>query len=387
VAAASAPDLDILTDPGADSESAAVSSGGGGHCVSSSTIQHIHAVGGAPAQRDEAAGTLHPILDGLPVPLILVDERGEVLFYNCAMRGKLPRSSCGTSLRSVLPEYHAALAGDLRTPRSVQVTRQVGGLTLHESLSLSRLPTGFCLTVHDQTELVEREAADAQSARLASLGFLLAGVCHEVANPLSAIHSMVQLLQSKRGVTQETLDRGLANIAANIVRVLAITRKLSDFSRVGTDRPVPVSVDEAVEEAAALLRHSSWGAAVGVEYSGMAQASVLARSGQLQQVIFNLLLNAAQAMQGIGRISAVTELDPAGNVTLTVRDEGPGIAPENMGRMFEAFFTTKPGGEGTGLGLAISFEIVHELGGTILASNNPGGGACFRVELPRHGGG
>ena len=341
----------------------------------------------ALAPDDAMAEVVYPLLDRLPLPLLLLDEGGEVLFYNCAMRGKLPQASCGTSLRSVLPDYHAALAGDLRTPRSVQVTRQVGGLTLHESLNLSRSPAGACLTVHDQTELVEREAADAQSARLASLGFMLAGVCHEVANPLSAIHSMVQILQSKRGVSQETLDRGLANIAANIVRILAITRKLGDFSRVGTDRPGPVSVDESVEEATALLRHSTWGAAVGVEYSGLAQAKVLARSGQLQQVIFNVLLNAAQMMQGVGRIEAVTALDSAGRVTLTIRDEGPGIAPENLGRVFEAFFTTKPGGEGTGLGLAISFEIVNELGGTIRASNSPGGGACFCIELPGHGGG
>ncbi len=341
----------------------------------------------ALASPDAMAEVVYPLLDRLPLPLLLLDEGGEVLFYNCAMRGKLPQASCGTSLRSVLPDYHSALGGDLRTPRSVQVTRQVGGLTLHESLSLSRSPVGACLTVHDQTELVEREAADAQRARLASLGFMLAGVCHEVANPLSAIHSMVQILQSKRGVSQETVDKGLANIAANIVRILAITRKLGDFSRVGTDLPVPVSVDESVQEAVALLRHSAWGAAVDIEYRGMPQAKVRARSGQLQQVIFNVLLNAAQAMQGIGRIEAATALDSDGRVTLTIRDEGPGIAPENLGRVFEAFFTTKPGGEGTGLGLAISFEIVHELGGRMRASNSAGGGACFRIEWPRQEGG
>ena len=99
-------------------------------------------------------------------------------------------------------------------------------------------------------------------------------------------------------------------------------------------------------------------------------------------MIFNIFLNAAQAMQGIGSIEAVTALDSAGRVTLTVRDDGPGIEPENLGRVFEPFFTTKPGGEGTGLGLAISFEIIHELGGTMRASNNPGGGACFRIDLP-----
>jgi C4-dicarboxylate-specific signal transduction histidine kinase len=323
-----------------------------------------------------------PLLDRLPVALILLDESGEALFYNCAMRGKLPQASSGTNLRSVLPDYHAALAGDLRTPRTVQVTRQVGALTLHESLSLSRTPSGICLTVSDQTKLVEREAADAQSARLASLGFLLAGVCHEVANPLSAIHSMVQILQSKRGVSHDTLDKGLANIASNISRVLAITRQLGDFSRVGTERPGPVSMDESMEEAVSLLRHSRWGAAVSVEYAGMAEARVRARSGQLQQVIFNVLLNAAQAMQGAGSIQADVALGARGRVTLTLSDDGPGIAPENMARVFEPFFTTKSGGEGTGLGLAISFEIIHELGGTMRAGNGPAGGACFSIELP-----
>ena len=339
----------------------------------------------AVSTADAMGDVVYPLLDLLPVPLVLVDDRGEVLFCNCAMRGKIPEGGSSTSLRGLLPDYHAALAGDLRTPRRVPVTRQVGGLTLHESLYLSRSPAGTCLTVCDETEQVQREADDAQRARLASLGFLLAGVCHEVANPLSAIHSMVQILQSKRGVSQETLDKGLANIASNIGRVLAITRQLGDFSRVGTDRPVAVSVDESVEDAAALLRHSPWGATVTLEYHGLSQARVLARSGQLQQVIFNLLLNAAQAMQGMGRIEAATALDSGGRVTLTVRDDGPGLTPENMGRLFEPFFTTKPGGTGTGLGLAISYEIVQELGGTISAGNNPDGGACFRVELPLHG--
>jgi signal transduction histidine kinase len=334
---------------------------------------------------DATSDLVYPVLDRLPVPLALVDEHGEVLFCNCAMRGKIPQAGSGTSLRSLLPDYHAALGGELHTPRSIRVTRQVGGLTLHERLDLARSPAGICLTVRDETELAQREAAEAQKARLASLGFLLAGVCHEVANPLSAIHSMVQILQSKRGVSQETLDKGLANIASNIARVLAITRQLGDFSRVGTDRPVPVSVDEAVDDAAALLRHSPWGATVRLGYTGLPQARVLARSGQLQQVIFNILLNAAQAMQGSGRISAITALDSGGLVTLRVRDDGPGIAPENMGRLFEPFFTTRPGGAGTGLGLAISFEIVQELGGTIRASNNPDRGACFLIELPLHG--
>jgi len=227
----------------------------------------------------------------------------------------------------------------------------------------------------------EAEQLSAQTQRLASLGFMLASVCHEVSNPLAAISSMVQILQSKRGVSPETLERGLASIASNIARVFAITKKLGDFSRVTGDAPVPVAIDDAVEEAAALLRHSPCGHAVGVDYRGARGAAVLARPGELQQVVFNIFLNAAQAMQDAGRIEAYARADGP-QVTLSIRDRGPGIPAEHLGRVFDPFFTTKQPGEGTGLGLAISYEIVHELGGTIHASNHPEGGACFEVVMP-----
>jgi signal transduction histidine kinase len=111
---------------------------------------------------------------------------------------------------------------------------------------------------------------------------MVAGVCHEVSNPLAAVHSMLQILQSKRGVTPDTLEKGLASISANVARVLAITRKLGDFSRVGTDPPSPVCVDAAMEEALGLLRHSSHGARVRVIYRGAPEARVLARPAMLQ---------------------------------------------------------------------------------------------------------
>jgi C4-dicarboxylate-specific signal transduction histidine kinase len=228
--------------------------------------------------------------------------------------------------------------------------------------------------------LQEASAADAQTQRLASLGFMVASVCHEVSNPLSAIYSMVQILQSKRGVTAETVEKGLASIAGNIARVLAITRKLGDFSRV-TGEPAPVAIDAAVDAALSLLRHSACGAAVEVVRRGAPGASVLARPGEIEQILFNVLLNAAQAMGGAGRI----ELDAGasdGTAIVQLRDSGPGIAPEHLKRVFEPFFTTKQPGEGTGLGLAIAYEVAHEMGGTIRASNHPLGGALFEIRLP-----
>jgi len=221
----------------------------------------------------------------------------------------------------------------------------------------------------------------AQTQRLASLGFMLAAVCHEVSNPLAAVSSMLQILQSKRGVTPETMEKGLASIAANIARVAAITKKLGDYSRVGGEAPARLAIDDAVETAAALLRHSPRGNDVQLDYRGAPGVTVLARPGELEQVVFNIFLNAAQAMQGAGRIEAETKKEN-GQIALSVRDTGPGIASEHLERVFEPFFTTKQPGEGTGLGLAISYEIVHELGGSIRADNHPQGGARFDIVLP-----
>lgn len=279
---------------------------------------------------------LRALLDALPVPALLAAANGEVLHANAEAAAHPP-------------------AGD-------------GAPLFLPGIGECRL-------------LVAPPPPNPQTQRLASLGFLLAGVCHEVSNPLAAISSMVQILQSKRGVSAETTTKGLASIAANIARVLAITRKLGDFSRVTGDAPVALVIDDAVTAAAALLRHSPCGHGVRVDYRGAPGVRVLARPGELQQVVFNVFLNAAQAMQGAGRIEADARLEGS-RVVLGIRDHGPGIPPQHLPRLFDPFFTTKEPGEGTGLGLAISYEIMHELGGSMRAANHPQGGACFEVALP-----
>jgi C4-dicarboxylate-specific signal transduction histidine kinase len=279
------------------------------------------------------------LLDALPMPAMVLAPDGELLHANATARAEPPEGR-GTPLD--LPGV------------------------------------GECRLV------VSPATTDPQTQRLASLGFMLAGVCHDVSNPLAAVSSMAQILQSKRGVSAETMTKGLASISSNIARVLAITKKLGDFSRVTGDAPAPLAIDEALEAAASLLRHSPSGHGVTLEYRGAPGARVLARASELQQVIFNVLLNAAQAMQGAGRIEAAARPEGA-RVVLSVRDHGPGIAPEHLPRLFDPFFTTKQPGEGTGLGLAISYEIVHELGGSIRAANHAQGGALFEVVLPGSG--
>jgi two-component system C4-dicarboxylate transport sensor histidine kinase DctB len=211
---------------------------------------------------------------------------------------------------------------------------------------------------------------------------MLASVCHEISNPLAAVSSMLQILQSKRGITPETLEKGLASIAANVARVQAITKKLGDYSRVGEDAPAPQAIDEAVEAAAEMLHGSPAAERVELDYPGAPGVTVHARPGELEQVVFNVFLNAAQAMHGNGRIETRARVEPEA-IVLAIRDTGPGIAPEHLARVFDPFFTTKAAGQGTGLGLAISYEIVHELGGSMRAANDPRGGARFEIVLPR----
>ncbi len=288
------------------------------------------------------SGEMRALLDALPIAAAILGKDGAVLHANEAMRARAGQSD------------PARLPG----------------------AQVSETPSGRCVFVLPEAE------PDPQMQRLASLGFMLAGVCHEVSNPLAAIHSMVQILQSRRGVTTETIEKGLGSIAGNIVRVLAITRKLGDFSRVTGDAPQPQAVDAAMREALGLLRHNRWGEDVQVDYHGLPEAITRARPGELQQVLFNVMLNAAQAMEGRGRIEVSAERIEGRRIRVCIRDSGPGIPEENLQHIFEPFFTTKVPGEGTGLGLAICNEIVHELGGSLVASNHPGGGACMELILP-----
>jgi signal transduction histidine kinase len=320
-------------------------------------------------------------LEALPVPVMLVDSGGRVLQANAAMRLRARAGASAPTLPDQYPAYHAALAGDLMTAREVPVVREIDGAAVHERLAAQPTPWGTAIAAIDGTPLAELAIRNAQTTRLASLGFMVAGVCHEVSNPLAAIHSMVQILQSKRGATPEMLEKGLAAISSNIARVLAITRTLTEFSRVREEPLRTVTLAQAVENAASLLRHRAGAHAVAVDAAIDPEVEALAQPSQLEQVVFNILLNAAQAMDGAGRVT-VTGHRRGARAVLTIRDAGPGIAPEHLGRVFEPFFTTKADGVGTGLGLTISSEIVRELGGDLRAGNDPSGGASFVIELP-----
>ena len=333
-------------------------------------------------------GSIVPFAESVPWPVIVVDESGDVLHLNAAMRAtdrELPAAG-QRALSKLFPHYFAALKGEpcWLTQQEVAVSRSVSpSLKINERIWLRRLPEGAYLIVMDETRLHHLESAHAQTARLASLGFMLASVSHEISNPMAAIHSILQVLQTPRGSAPDVLEKGLRNIAASVRRILAITRKLNVFARVGSVAATSFPIDSTIEEAATLFGYDSLGETTQLHHESNPDAWVFGQADHVQQIFHNIFLNAAQAMQGKGSISVKTHVSPQ-TIEIAIRDTGPGIAPEALAKIFDPFFTTKPKGEGTGLGLAISHEIAHEHDGSIRAANHADGGAIFVVTLPRY---
>ncbi|MEP6655847.1 MAG: ATP-binding protein [Betaproteobacteria bacterium] len=331
-------------------------------------------------------GSLESFIDVLPWPAAVVADSGQVTHLNPAMEAqglRLARHQ-PRHLRSLFPVYSAALQSDppWLTPAQVDVERQSASGPVHERVYVFRHGLQNGIVVCDETRLHELETGYAQNSRLASLGFLLASVAHEVNNPLAAISSMVQIIQSKRGVSSEIREKGTNLIAENTRRLLLITRKLTSFARVDDTVRTRFSMDTAIDEAFLQLRYDSMGETVEFEHQREPKAIVLGYQDQAQQVFFNLFLNAAQALKGRGTISVITECATPAEVTVNVSDTGPGIPEADLTRIFEPFFTTKPSGDGIGLGLAICNEIVQEHGGSIMAKRNAIGGALFRLKFP-----
>lgn len=238
------------------------------------------------------------------------------------------------------------------------------------------------------TELstANRELASAResllvSERLATVGRLAAGVAHEIGNPLGAITAYAELARSRLPASDGEARDYLSRIAVEAGRIDAIVRDLLDFARPASLRLEPVALDVAVGAALETVRVQARFREVEVALDlPRSLPRVHADERRTAQVLVNLLLNAADAMGGAGRI-LVRARAVEGGVELVVVDHGPGIRAADLPRVFDPFFTTKEPGQGTGLGLAVCHGIMESFGGTIRAASLPEGGAAFTLSF------
>ena len=260
-------------------------------------------------------------------------------------------------------------------------------LTRHDGTTAGRVLVARDIT--RQTRLEEERAALrerlAQSAKLASLGQFVAGIAHEMNNPLQGVLGHLELLIDMTDAARP-VRRELKQIYQEGERAAKIVHNLLVFTgshRMDRQRvPIDRIVTRALASCAVHLQRS----AIELErHKGSKLRPVYADAMLLQQALLNILLNAEHAVRAapVRRIRVITsEGQTPDTVSLTVHDSGPGISEDVLPRIFDPFFTTKEVGQGTGLGLAITYGIVHEHGGTISAATAPEGGALFRIELP-----
>ena len=333
---------------------------------------------------------LPAFLEGLPWPALALDKEGGIIFLNREMGlyRSDRRAEPKATLQTLFPEYFQALGGKSAwsKPQEADVVREgpEGAIFEHLWLRTLRHSDAHILIVMDQTRLHLLETTNAQTARLASLGFMVASVSHEISNPLTAIHSMVQMLQSNKAESPELLEKGLSSIATNVNRILELSRKLVGYSRVANAPKARFEIDEVIEDALVSLRQERLCEQVQIEHSHNPDVVMFGDRGQLQEVFFNIFQNAVQAMQGGGKLSISSRRIDSKRIEVAVQDTGPGIPSHLLNKIFEPFFTTKPTGQGTGLGLAICNEIINEHGGSISVENGDRNGARFLVQLPQN---
>jgi two-component system NtrC family sensor kinase len=222
-----------------------------------------------------------------------------------------------------------------------------------------------------------------ESERLAMVGQLAAGVAHEINNPLTGIVTYSQLLLEKapgEGSTRSSLQK----IVTQANRCRKIVRGLLDFSRQSKPDERPCNVNTVLQECLSLVANQALFQNIEiVRELGDELPPVPMDPSQIQQVFLNLIINAAEATSGPGRLTVTTRMASSGrSVEVSFADTGCGIKQEDLERVFEPFFTTKGARRGTGLGLAISYGIVKEHRGAISVASEVGKGTTFVVSLP-----
>jgi two-component system NtrC family sensor kinase len=372
----------------------------------SSAIENMQLLDDVMRSRRELENTF----DSITHLVAVADMRGHIVHVNQAFASRVGRKReelldrpiadhLGPELSAWLHQH--ATASSARNTAEPAVTREVVDpvwkgpytVTVTDLLNHDREPVGSVIVARDlttQTRLeIEREELRkrlTQSEKLAALGQFVAGIAHELNNPLQGVLGHLELLRTT-GAFPKQLRREVGTIYREADRAAKIVRNLLVFA--GSHRLMRRSVSLNVVLQKVLSLRAPAHRAIGIEvvrHYDDKLPRVQSDPLLLHQVFLNMVMNAEHAIAATGhggRIEISTAVAPSRDrIIATVRDTGTGIPDDTLSRIFEPFYTTKEVGKGTGLGLAITYGIVQEHGGQIIAANHADGGAVFTVELP-----
>jgi PAS domain S-box-containing protein len=339
------------------------------------------------------------IVESISVGVLAVDLADRVESWNSQMEVMYatPRAQAlGRSLSQIFPAefveeyYRVRQAAGIHNLYKFRLTTPAGENRV-ANIAIAPLVTrnfevvGRIIIVDDITERMELESQLSQAEKMSSIGLLAAGVAHEVNTPLAVISSYTQLL-AKQLQGDEKRSSLLEKITTQTFRASEIVNSLLNFSRTTGSEFQMIDLNKTVQDTLMLLDHQLKTSRVRIETDFYKQLPpVMGNSGKLQQVFLNLFLNAKDAMPEGGTLK-VSTLNGDG-VRVMISDSGSGIAPENLNRIYDPFFTTKTNvregqRRGTGLGLSVSYGIIQEHAGKIQVSSHPGQGTTFELEFP-----
>jgi PAS domain S-box-containing protein len=348
---------------------------------------------------------LTKLLEHANAPILVIGQKREVRVVNRALlslTGFRREEVVGRDFLSlidvdergrIMPVLLAALRGQSATGVEVRVPSRRGGpvrllMNTASVLSADGDVEGVIAIGRDLTEIRELEQRIVHAERLASVGQLAAGVVHELNNPLTSIsvYSEYLLKQAERegGRGPDTIK--LRRIHESADRILRFSRELLAYARPSVEEPRVTHIVDVVERSLEYCDYliQQRGVQVSLKLADDIP-SVLGVAGQLQQVLVNLTTNACHAMpEGAGMLSIDARMGPTGDVEIRVSDNGSGISPDHLGRIFEPFFSTKGEGHGTGLGLSIVRNLVELHHGVIEVHSELGQGTTFVLTFPAH---
>lgn len=359
-------------------------------------------------EQQERAGELkllkefnESIIESINVGLLAVDLEGRVTRLNSALEEILDLSraqAVGKRVEDLFSEdftdtLRQVLGNDrwsLREIRNIYKihTATFTGHPLVLNIAIAPLQdsaeqTGALVVLEDVTSRVRLEEQLQQREKLSSIGLLAAGVAHEVNTPLTGVSSYTQMLL---GMLSETDPKHalLLKVRRQAERATNIVNNLLNFSRTGDAAEfTEIDISRVLDDTLQLLEPQLRGNQIEIVRGYDPESpQVFGNSGKLQQVFTNLLLNARDAIPSGGSIRISTMPSEDHSLTIEVSDSGTGIAPENVAKIYDPFYTTKGVGRGTGLGLAVSYGIVQEHSGHISVESTPGQGTIFRITLP-----
>jgi PAS domain S-box-containing protein len=231
-----------------------------------------------------------------------------------------------------------------------------------------------------ERELLETKKRVRQAEELASVGTLVAGLAHEIGTPMGVIQGHAKLLE--KHVEDDRARWRLGTIQEQIDRISGIIQALLNMARPKADQRIPVALEPLVETTLSFLTEKLTRRGVSLTCDFQPIGSVIGDPERLQQLLLNLFLNAADAMPEGGILSVGLAPDGQAGAILRIADTGTGIEPENLDRIFEAFYTSKEAGKGSGLGLMVASRIVADHGGTIRVRSTPAEGTEFTIHFP-----